>query len=257
MSNGTESVPPQSGGGCLGKGCTTVLGLGAFLVIALIAGTFWGIHYLRGFSSPEPLPLPIAENTPAVVDTYVPPAATQPAPLPTAAPVTAAPQPEATPALPVPTPTPNVVSATPLVGDWKSFQRAAKRGQAVRIELTDADINGLIAGSDDARGKVWVSINNDVGRVQVSMPLEGVPTMSGRYLNGELTVQSSPDGDPAKVRVSNILLNGQPVSNAFLDRSLFGYPSLRTVVGQWVTQQRIGTFRIENNRAIGESSGSR
>ncbi len=93
--------------------------------------------------------------------------------------------------------------------------------------------------------------------MQVSLPLENVPLMDGRYLNGELNVESSPDGDPAKVRVSNIVLNGQPVSNAFLDRSLFGYPSLRTVVGNWLTQQRISTFRIENNRAVGESSGSR
>ena len=178
--------------------------------------------------------------------TPVPKAAIAVAPPPTAV------APEALSASPAPT-----VSTVPLVSDWKSFQRAAKRGEAVRVELSDAEINGLIAGSNDARGKVFVAINNDVGRVQVSLPLQGVPTMSGRYLNGELTVESSPDGDPANVRVSNILLNGQPVSNAFLDRSLFGYPSLRTVVGKWLTEQRIGTFRIENNRAIGESSGSR
>ena len=247
MSNEIEATPPPNAAGCFGKGCATLFGLLIFLAIALIAGTFWGIHYLRGFSSPEPLSLPTAETAPAVaMATPVPEATIAVEPPPTAV------APEAPPASPAPT-----APTTPLVSDWKSFQRAAKRGEAVRIELSDAEINGLIAGSNDARGKVFVAINNDVGRVQVSLPLQGVPTMSGRYLNGELTVESSPDGDPAKVRVSSILLNGQPVSNAFLDRSLFGYPSLRTVVGKWLTEQRIGTFRIENNRAVGESSGSR
>lgn len=247
MSNEIEATPRPNAAGCFGKGCATFFGLLVFLVIALIAGTFWGIHYLRGFSSPEPLSLATAETTTAApMATPVPEATIAVEPPPTAV------APEAPPASPAPT-----APTTPLVSDWKSFQRAAKRGEAVRIELSDAEINGLIAGSNDARGKVFVAINNDVGRVQVSLPLQGVPTMSGRYLNGELTVESSPDGDPAKVRVSNILLNGQPVSNTFLDRSLFGYPSLRTVVGKWLTEQRIGTFRIENNRAVGESSGSR
>ncbi len=245
MSNETEKMTPRAGSGCVGKGCTTLLGLVAFLTIALVAGAFWGIHYLRSYSSPEPLAWPVVESTPAeVVAPIVVPAT--PPPL--------ASVPTATPAAALPAPT---VSSVPVVNDWKSFQQAAKRGERVQIALSDADINGLISGSEDARGKVFVSINKDLGHVRISMPLEGVPTMSGRYLNGEMDVESSPDGDPAKVRVSNILLNGQPVSNAFLDRSLFGYPSLRTVVGNWLNQQRIQSFRIENDRAVGESSGGR
>lgn len=250
MSNEIGTPPPRRGMGCFGKGCTTLAGLLVFLAIALVAGTFFGIHYLRGFSSPDPLPLPTADaaTTATAMEAPTPEPTFAPAPsLPAATPVAAA-----LSSIPAP-----AVRNIPVVSDWKSFQRAAKRGEAVAIELSAADINGLIAGSDDARGKVFVGINNNVGRVQISLPLENVPLMSGRYLNGELSVASSPDGDPAKVRVSDIILNGQPVSNAFLDRSLFGYPSLRTVVGNWLNQQRISTFRIENNRAIGESSGSR
>ena len=144
-----------------------------------------------------------------------------------------------------------------VASDWKAFQQAAKRGEAVLIELTASDINTLIAGSDDAVGKVWTSIENNVGRVQVSLPLKGVPLMEGRYLNGEISVKSSPDGDPAKAEFLNIILNGEPVSNTFLDRSLFGYPSLRTVVSNWIKEQNIASFRIENNKAIGESGGAR
>lgn len=247
MSN--ESETPKSGMGCVGKGCSTLVGLVLFLTLALAAGTFFGLRYLRSYSSTEPLAIPIVESSSTT--TII-----APTPEPTFAP--APPLTTGTPWPGVPTPIPAPpVQRNSVASDWKSFQQAAKRGEAVMIELTDSDINALIAGSDDARGKVFVSINNNVGHVQVSLPLENVPFMDGRYLNGELNVESSPDGDPAKVRVSQIVLNGQPVSNAFLDRSLFGYPSLRTVVGNWLTQQRISTFRIENNRAIGESSGSR
>ena len=252
MSNEIGTPPQKRGMGCFGKGCTTLAGLLVFLAIALIAGTFWGIHYLRGFSAPDPLPLPKvdATTTSAALDAPTPEPTFAPAPAPSLPAAT----PEAAALSSIPAP---AVRNIPVASDWKSFQRAAKRGEAVAIELSAADINGLIAGSDDARGKVFVGINNDVGHVQISLPLDKVPFMNGRYLNGELSVASSPDGDPAKVRVSDIILNGQPVSNAFLDRSLFGYPSLRTVVGNWLNQQRISTFRIENNRAIGESSGSR
>ncbi len=247
MDNEIPNPPRPEARGCAGKGCLTVLGLATFLVIALIAGTFWGVHYLRGYSAPKPLVLPVAEAeaiaTPA---TEAPPAAQDPAVFP----ATQAP-------LPVATPAAAMAQPNSVASDWKAFQQAAKRGEAVLIELTASDINTLIAGSDDAVGKVWTSIENNVGRVQVSLPLKGVPLMEGRYLNGEISVKSSPDGDPAKAEFLNIVLNGEPVSNTFLDRSLFGYPSLRTVVSNWIKEQNIASFRIENNKAIGESGGAR
>ncbi len=147
---------------------------------------------------------------------------------------------------------PTPITTKPLVRDWKTFEKAAKGGEPARIELTASEINGLIANSN-GRGKVFVDINNDVAQVQVSLPLKGVFALDGRYLNGSLTVTSSPDGDPAKAQISNITANGRTLPNAFIDQGVFGWPSLRSVVANWLNEQNIGTFRIENNRAIGET----
>ncbi len=120
---------PRSGTGCVGKGCTTLFGLLIFLLIALAAGTFFGIRYLRSYSAEEPLPLPVVEkSTSAVVEappiTPPPVIAQGPTPFPTAA-----------PSEPAPSLTPP--SSLPMAGDWKSFQKAAKRGERVQIALSD------------------------------------------------------------------------------------------------------------------------
>jgi hypothetical protein len=237
--------------GCVGKGCLTLTGLLIFLAIALVAGAFWGLHYLRSYSSAEPLPLPTVETTTSVEEesSEAPPAALPtPSPLTTAAPVT-----EPTPAIQVSPPPP----ATPPVSrDWKSFEKAAKHGQPASVQLSADEINGLIAASH-ARGKVFVAIENNVGRVQVSMQLKGVYMLNGRYLNGTATVEASPDGDPAKARISNIVLGGQSVPDSMLDQAFFGWPSIRTTVRNWLSERNITTFRIENNQVFGSTSGGR
>ncbi len=230
----------------MGKGCSTFLGLLVFLAIALVAGTFWGIHYLRGYSSPEPLPIPVVEEETSAAE----PAVSAP-PVVAAQPVMTPPIASVNPTAP-PTVEPTQMTTKPLMRDWKTFEKAAKRGEPARIELTASEINTLIANSN-GRGKVFVEINNDVAQVQVSIPLKGIYALDGRYLNGTLTVESSPDGDPAKARIANITANGRPVPNSFIDQGLFGWPSLRTVVADWLNEQNIGTFQIENNRAIGET----
>src|SRR5205814_5567639 len=76
-----------------------------------------------------------------------------------------------------------------------------------RIELSASDINQLIAGSKKLRGKGFVSIENNVARVQVSVPLEKVG-FRGRFLNGELQVRSAPDRNPRNIEVTEVSLGG-------------------------------------------------
>src|SRR5439155_22458964 len=69
---------------------------------------------------------------------------------------------------------------------------AVTPASANRIELTANDVNQLIARGRHTRGKAFVSIDNDVARVQVSIPLEKAG-FRGRFLNGEFAVRASPD----------------------------------------------------------------
>ena len=244
MTNGVDAPPPPRTSGCFGKGCLTLAGLLVFLAIALVAGTFWGLHYLRSYSATERLPLPtvntVAAEAPDAVDNQ---------------PVEVPPDDNSTPT-PPPATLLSPEEAKQLERDWKAFEKAAVQRKAVSIELTAVDINTLIAGSE-ARDEVSVSIENNIGRLRFSVPLNRVFLMDGRYLNGEATVAASPDGDPAKARISNILLNGQSVPDSVLDQGLFGWPSINTFVKDWLRKQQIASFRIENNKVIGETRGDR
>ena len=98
-----------------------------------------------------------------------------------------------------------------------------------RIELTGAEINQLIAGSRKLNGKGFVSIENNVARVQVSVPLEKVG-FRGRFLNGELLVRSAPDRNPRNIEITEVSLGGvsEKVLNSLLGfRSCAATPTIR------------------------------
>ncbi len=120
-----------------------------------------------------------------------------------------------------------------------------------RIELSAADINQLITGSRKLRGKAFVSIENNVARVQVSVPLEKVG-FRGRFLNGELQVRSAPDRNPRNLEVTEVSLGG--VSEKVLN-SLLGFRSLRSYADEYATEYDIRSFSIEDNKVIIENGG--
>ena len=118
-----------------------------------------------------------------------------------------------------------------------------------RIELSASDINQLIAGSRKTRGRAFVSIENNVARVQVSVPLEKVG-FRGRFLNGELQVRSAPDRNPRNVEITEVSLGG--VSDKILN-SLLGFRSLRSYADQYATEYDITSFAIEDNKVVIEN----
>ncbi len=118
-----------------------------------------------------------------------------------------------------------------------------------RIELSATDINQLIAGSRKLRGKAFVSIENNIARVQVSVPLEKVG-FRGRFLNGELQVRSSPDRNPRNIEITEVSVGG--VSEKVLN-ALLGFRSLRSYADQYATEYDITSFAIEDNKVIIEN----
>jgi hypothetical protein len=232
-----EAAPPPAptADGCLGRSCLVFLGLSTLLFVALTGGALWGIHYLRQtYSATEKAPLPTIPDT-STVEAEVPNE-------------TASPMPQAA------TPAPDRLRE--LQARWDSFERAAARGQKARIELTAADINALIEGDSQLRGKAFVSIENNVGRVRVSIPLDELFMLGGRFLNGEATIEAAPDGDPAKARITNITLANQPVPDNILDRRVFGWQPIRTLINTWLEEHDVSTFSVEDGKVIGETRGS-
>ncbi|MGI9089253.1 MAG: hypothetical protein ACR2HH_16180 [Chthoniobacterales bacterium] len=228
--NETTNPPPQDRGlGCIGKGCLTFVGLIAFLCLAFVGGGYWALHHLRQkYSATEPLVLSAETNETEITSSA----------------------PEATPVSSAPTPPPVAVEKR-----WKAFEKADERDENANIALSAGEINALLNANKNTRGKAFVSIENDVGHVRVSIPLDKVFLMGGRYLNGEATVEASPDGNPAAARITNIVFKGERVPDSILDQRLFGWKSIRTYINDWLAHEQVTSFKIQNNRVLGQKNG--
>ncbi|HEY8651337.1 MAG TPA: hypothetical protein VIL70_10535, partial [Chthoniobacterales bacterium] len=124
-----------------------------------------------------------------------------------------------------------------------------------RIEFSASDINQLIAANRNSRGKAFVSIENNVGHVQVSIPLEKVG-FSGRYLNGNFDVTASPDGDPWRIHVTKTSLSGVDVPEKMLNL-LLGARSLRSYMDQYAGEYDVSKVYIIDNKAVLETGTDR
>lgn len=228
MTSWIEPPPKQKGMGCLGKGCLLVI---AFLLLLAVA-------FVIGFNvGTKPREIPQVKTTEeeqnavrARWDEFE---------------ATSRDEQGSPAAVPQPSPTLDVTpapDATPLA--------AATPVSANRIELTANDINQLIAKGRRTRGKAYVSIDNDVAHIQVTIPLDKAG-FAGRFLNGEFAVRPSPDGNPRNLQITQMSLGGFPDS---VVNSLLGSRSTRSYVDQFATQYGITRFTIEGNKAILETN---
>jgi hypothetical protein len=228
MTSWIEPPPKPKGMGCLGKGCLLIIIFLVLLVVAFVIGFYVG-------TKPKEIPqVQTSEDEQNAVgarwDEFE--AAGQNK---ETSPVAPAPIPDATPA-PDATPVPEATPPSPN-----------------RIELTANDINQLIARGRRTRGKAFVSIDNNVAHVQVTVPLDKVG-FRGRYLNGEFTVHAPADRNPRNLQITQMSLIGVP--DGVLS-TLLGSRSIQSYVDEFAGKHGITSFTIENNKVILETSGGR
>jgi hypothetical protein len=229
MTSWIEPPPKPKGMGCLGKGCLLIIAFLVLLVVAFVVGFYVG-------TKPKEMPqvqTSVDEQNAvrARWDQFETASQAQQE----TTPVAPAPTPDATPAddaSPTPQPTPP---------------------SANRIELSANDINQLIAAGRRTRGKAFVSIENNVAHVQVTVPLDKVG-FRGRNLNGEFTVSAPEDHNPRNLRVTQMSLIGVP--DGVLS-TLLGSHSIQSYVDEFSTEHGITSFTIENNKVILETNGRR
>lgn len=221
-----EPPPRQQRRGCLGKGCVMLVIFILLLAGAFFIGGYVGVRYF--VTSTQPKEIPAIQTNEAEQQSVrsrwegfkegqrvVPP-----------------------------------VTAT-TNSDGTTAEAAPQTPPAAnRIELTGNDINQLIAGSRKLNGKAFVSIENNVARVQVSIPLEKAG-LRGRFLNGEFQVRSSPDRNPRNIEIAEVSMGG--VSEKVLN-TLMGFRSLRDYADQYAREYDITSFAIEGNKAIIENN---
>jgi hypothetical protein len=222
-----EPPPKTRKTGCLGKGCMMLVIFLILLGVAFFVGGYVGVRYVVTSDQPKQIPeVETSEADQAAVkqrwDEFK------------AGPRSA----------------PVEVATTPADGTTTA-EVATPTPSSTRIELSATDVNQLIAGSKKLRGKAFVTIENNVARVQVSVPLEKAG-FRGRFLNGELQVRSAPDRNPRNVEITEVSVGG--VSDKILN-SLLGFRSLRSYADEYATQYDIKSFAIEDNKVVIENGG--
>jgi len=104
-----------------------------------------------------------------------------------------------------------------------AFGDAMEQGKPVEpLILTERDINALLlkaATTKELADKVYVSINGNQVKGQVSIPLSGLGWLGkGRYLNGEATFNVSLENGVLLVTAEEVKVKGKPLPEAFMKR---------------------------------------
>src|SRR5213596_2586312 len=129
MNTWVEAQPPRKGLGCFGRGCLIVLVFAIVLAIACFAGMYWGLHrHSALFYGSYWL-----AKTRSIGE--------------------------------APTPVPEFSASDQQIQSvrerWQDFEQKTRAGQTAEIELSADDINGLIATTEDLRGKMFASIESN------------------------------------------------------------------------------------------------
>jgi hypothetical protein len=183
-----EEEPPQRGRGCLFYGCITLVVLSVLAAV----GLFFAVRFLSG----------VLQKT---IDQYTAAAPAQLPPL-------------------------NVPAAErrQIIDRVEDFRRLVETpagpndagvltDEQRTLELTADEINVLLDDERDLKGRARVAINGDKLQGEISIPLDELPLMGGRYLNGRATIVPSAVNGRLQVRLTDVEVKGQPLPKEIQD----------------------------------------
>ena len=217
MNTWVEAPPRRKGLGCFARGCLILLIFAIVLAIAGFAGLYWGLH----------------RNSALFYGSYWLAKTRSLAEAPT----------------PVPDFNASEQQIQLVQERWQDFEQKTRAGQAAEIELSADDINALIATSEDARGKVFVSIDGNQLRLQVSVPIGRFFGRPGYYFNGDVIIELKTAQSLDNPRFSRITINGEQAPTDFLDWK-YRSRQLREYLAEQGNAYHIGTIEIGDGRVI-------
>jgi hypothetical protein len=212
-----EAPPQRKGLGCLGRGCLILLVFVIVLAIAGFAGMYWGLHRHSA--------LFYGSYWLAKTRSFA----------------------EA------PTPVPQFSGSEQQVQlaqeRWQEFEQKTRAGQPAEIELSADDINALISTSEGVRGKVFVSIDGDLPRLQMSVPIGEFFGKPGYYFNGDVIIGVNGAQSLDNPQVNRITINGEQAPVDFL-KWKYRSRHLREYLADHGNAYDIGTIEIRDGKAI-------
>jgi len=105
---------------------------------------------------------------------------------------------------------------------FEAFQQAVREQRATKpLVLSADDINALITSGGEQqawKGKVYVSLDGDQLKGEVSVPLQevGLNMLKGRYLNGSATFNLAFRDGRLSVTPQTIQVKGEPLPEVYL-----------------------------------------
>jgi hypothetical protein len=217
MNTWVEAPPQRKGLGCFGRGCLISLIFAIVLAIACLAGMYWGLH----------------RHSALFYGSYWMAKTRSLAEAPT----------------PVPEFNPSDQQIQLVQERWQEFEQKTRAGQSAEIELSADDINALIATSEDFRRKVFVSIDRNQLRFQVSVPIGEFFGRQGYYFNGDVIIELESAQSPDGPRISRITINGDQVPTDFLNWK-YGSRQLREYLDEQRNEYEVGTVEIRDGKVI-------
>jgi hypothetical protein len=217
MNTWVEAPPQRKGMGCFARGCLMLLVFAIVLMIACVAGVFWGfqrnsaimhgVYWLAKTHSIAEAPVSIPEFSASESQTQA------------------------------------------VREKWQDFEQKTRAVQPAEIELTADDINSMIAANRHARGKVFVLIEGNKLHVQTSAPVGEFVGRPGYYFNGDITAESNGPESLENLQVSRITVNGEHVPSGILNWT-YHSRRLRDHVADYLNSQNIGTAEVRDSKII-------
>jgi hypothetical protein len=212
-----EAPPRRQGLGCLARGCLIVLVFAIALAIACFAGMYWGLHrHSALFYGSYWL-----AKTRSIAQ--------------------------------APTPVSEFRASDQQLQSfrerWQDFEQKTRAGQPAEIELSEDDINSLIATSDDLRGKVFASVESNQLRLEASVPIGGFLGRPGYYFNGDVIIVLNGAQPLDNPQFSRITVNGEQVPSDFL-KWKYRSRHLREYLADQRSAYDVGTMEIRDGRVI-------
>ena len=102
----------------------------------------------------------------------------------------------------------------------ETFRKAVNEGTPTeQLVLTSDDLNALLEEQPELKGKIYVKVEGDEVKGQVSIPLDqlGFPMVKGRYLNGEADLKASLKDGVLIVTLDSIEVNGKRVPDQVME----------------------------------------
>ena len=217
MNGWVDAPPPRKGLGCFARGCLLLVVFAVVLGIACFAGMYWGMYRHSAIFHG----LYWLTKAHAIGQSPVP----------------------------IPDFTPSDAQIQSVHERCEDFEQKARAGQPAELELTADDLNTLIATNQDARGKLFASIDGDRLRWQASVPLEKFIGIPGYYFNGDIALTLKRAESLENPQLDQITVNGEPLPGDLLNWK-YRSKRLRDYLANYRNNAGVGSIEIRDGKLI-------